>query len=141
VSTVVAAVVMMLAAHIAEPLTPAVRTHGNVSFGMAGVGLGSGCTLVKGIPVEDLNDPVSWSVDALFLSQARNEMFQRDDLLSDAGQSSASLARAMRVVPVVIPNTPKWRQLLHGDLSFWKTAVEGEFAKWRKRQSDDLQEV
>ena len=135
----VSALVLMLATHASEALTPAHCSPGNLQFGSKAICLGSGCHIIDGKPISDIEDADAWNVDALILSGAGEEMFQSADLLSDAGKTPTSLARARRVSPIVIPNTKKWRKLLSGDLAQWQKAVMGEFDDWKKRQDKTLE--
>lgn len=135
------ALVLMLATHAGEQLVPASCAPGNVRFGTNGVGLGSGCDAINGCPIEDFQDAQRWSVDALILSRARADMFQADELITDAGESTPLLTRARRIAPVVIPNTPTWRRRLGQDLHQWQAAVQAEFESWRRRQQEALEDA
>jgi NAD(P)-binding Rossmann-like domain len=137
----VSALVLLLATHVGEALCPAKCPPGNVSFAGDGIGLGSGCELIRGSLVEDFDDPDEWNVDALVLSQARVEMFKADDLITDGGTVSNSLLRAKRVRPATVSSSKRWRQLLAADVGGWKTAVETEFSDWRERHREALRET
>lgn len=136
------ALILTLATHSAEPLTPLSLEHGNLSFADSGVALGSGCAKVGATPIASRTEPDDWGVDALILS-ASAEIDVRNPLgrVLDGGDRGMSMRVARRVSPAVIQNSAKWRQRLAGDLAAWKAAVFEEFSAMRKRQDDELKEL
>lgn len=129
-----AALFLMLAAHLGEPLTPASMKRGNLSFSGNAEALGSGCDTVEGGPLTVWDRPDQWGVDALILSgSAEVDVYSPDDTLLNAGSIGHRLCSARRVRPAIIRNDLKWRQKLGGSLANWKQAVQQEFEGWRQR--------
>jgi len=139
VPNLIAALVLMLATHAGEALVPAQHPRGNLLFRGDAVGLGSGCDRVLGQNIADLQDPELWSVDALILSGAKEEMFADAGLIRDGGEAPPTMLRPTHVAPAVVQNTRVWRQRLQAGLTQWKPAILQEFARWRARQDAQLQ--
>jgi hypothetical protein len=140
VPNLVAALVLMLATHASEELTPAQCIPGNLTFATHAVGLGSGCDRIRGTPIADLQDAEVWSVDALILSGATEEMFANPGFIGDGGSPTQTLLRPTRVSPAVVQNTRLWRDRLKAGLEKWKAAVASEFSNWRARQDAQLRD-
>ncbi|MEM5440186.1 ABC-three component system protein [Paraburkholderia diazotrophica] len=138
----IAALVLMLATHSGESLAPAECAPGNLSFGVdnEAVCLGSGCTLINGIPVSDVEDAEKWNVDALILAGAREDMFLNKGSVKDGGDRPNTLDRPTRELPVVITAARRWRELMHTGVGAWQEAVKREFDNWRERQDINLRE-
>jgi hypothetical protein len=137
-----AALLLMLATHLEEPLTPASIKRGNLSFSGDGEALGSGCDTVEGGPLTIWDQPHQWDVDALILSaSAEVDVYSPDDTVLNAGTIGLGMRSARRVRPAIIRNDRAWRQKLNGPLATWKQAVQQEFEGWRQRIKDLEDEV
>ncbi|USX10669.1 MULTISPECIES: ABC-three component system protein [Burkholderiaceae] len=138
----VAALLLMLATHLGEPLTPASIKRGNLTFLGNAEALGSGCDTIEGGPLTIWDRPDQWDVDALILSgSAEVEVYSSDDTLLNAGSIGLGMRNARRVRPAIIRNDRAWRQKLNGPLATWKQAVQEEFEGWRQRVKDLEDEV
>lgn len=134
-----AALVLMLATELQQPLRPAQSDSGNFHFGANdAVGLASGAESLRNKPIVDHCAPSDWGADALILSGAQEAMEFEDDSLSDAGSAPTSADRAERVRPAVIQASRRWRSRLTAGLPAWQDGVELEFAAWRARQDKQL---
>lgn len=137
-----AALLLMLATHLEEPLTPASIKRGNLTFSGNAEALGSGCDTIEGGPLTIWDRPDQWDVDALILSgSAEVEVYSPDDTLLNAGSIGLGMRSARRVRPAIIRNDLAWRKKLNGPLATWKQAVQQEFDGWRKRVKDLEDEV
>jgi len=137
-----AALLLMLATHLGEPLAPASIKRGNLTFLGNAEALGSGCDTIEGGPLTIWDQPDQWDVDALILSgSAEVEVYSSDDTLLNAGSIGLGMRNARRVRPAIIRNDRAWRQKLNGPLATWKQAVQEEFAGWRQRVQDLEDEV
>ncbi|BDU21578.1 ABC-three component system protein [Dyella sp. GSA-30] len=137
-----AALLLVLAAHLEEPLTPASIERGNLTFSGNAEALGSGCDTVESGPLTIWDRPDQWDVDALILSaSAEVEVYSPDDTLLNAGAIGLGMRSARRVRPAIIRNDRAWRQKLNGPLATWKQAVKQEFEGWRQRIQDLEDEV
>ena len=137
-----AALLLMLATHLEEPLTPASIKRGNLTFSGNAEALGSGCETIEGGPLTTWDRPDQWDVDALILSgSAEVEVYSPDDTLLNAGSIGLGMRSARRVRPAIIRNDRAWRQKLNGPLAAWKQAVQQEFEEWRQRVQDLEDEV
>lgn len=138
----VAALVLILATHLGQPLKPLApdtATQGNLALGDSGaVAIGSGCLELDGDPIWMRNDPEDWGVDALILSGTAevNMVGPYDRLMRGDGES---LREARRVRPAMILNGPAWRTPLSLGLTEWLEAVEAEFAALKARQDKVLE--
>ncbi|WP_458764639.1 ABC-three component system protein [Cupriavidus basilensis] len=136
-----AALVLMLATELQQPLRPARAESGNFHFGAYNaVGLASGAESLQKKPIVDYCAPSDWGADALILSGAQEAMDFEDDSLSDAGSARTSVDRAERVRPAVIQASRRWRSRLKDGLPAWKAGVELEFSAWRERQDKQFTE-
>lgn len=136
-----AALVLMLATELQQPLRPAQSDSGNFHFGANNaVGLASGAESLQNKPIVDYCAPSDWGADALILSGAQEAMDFEDDSLSDAGSAPTSVDRAERVRPAVIQASRRWRSRLTAGLPAWRDGVELEFAAWRARQDKQFTE-
>jgi hypothetical protein len=136
------ALVLMLAAHHGEPLTPASVERGNLEFSGNAVALGSGCQMLGQNPIAIWDQPDQWGVDALILSgSAEVEVLDTPGSILDGGKQAVGMTSATRVRPVVIQNNKYWRGYLAGDLTTWIAVVEKEFTAWRNRQDKALEEI
>lgn len=137
-----AALLLVLAAHLEEPLTPASIERGNLTFSGNAQALGSGCATVEGGPLTIWDRPDQWDVDALILSaSAEVDVYSPDDTLLNAGSVGLGMRSARRVRPAIIRNDRAWRQKLNGPLASWRQAVRQEFEGWRQRIQDLEDEV
>ncbi|KAK48600.1 hypothetical protein BG58_30690 [Caballeronia jiangsuensis] len=137
-----AALLLVLAAHLEEPLTPASTERGNLTFSGNAKALGSGSDTVEGGPLTTWDRPDQWDVDALILSgSAEVEVYSPDDTVLNAGSIGLGMRTARRVRPAIIRNDRAWRQKLNGPLATWKQAVKQEFEEWRQRVQDLEDEV
>jgi hypothetical protein len=137
-----AALLLVLATHLEEPLTPASIKRGNLTFSGNAEALGSGCDTIEGGPLTIWDRPDQWDVDALILSgSAEVEVYSPEDTLLNAGSIGLSMRSAQRVRPAIIRNDRAWRQKLNGPLATWKQAVQQEFEGWRQRVQDLEDEV
>jgi len=137
-----AALLLVLATHLEEPLTPASMKRGNLTFLGNAEALGSGCDTVDGGPLTAWDRPDQWDVDALILSgTAQLEVFGPDDTVLNAGSAGIGMRVARRVRPAIILNDVAWRRKLNGPLADWKIAVRQEFEGWRQRLQDLEDEV
>lgn len=137
-----AALLLVLATHLEEPLTPASIKRGNLTFSGNAEALGSGCDTIEGGPLTIWDRPDQWDVDALILSgSAEVEVYSPDDNVLNAGSIGLGLQSARRVRPAIIRNDRAWRQKLNGPLTGWKQAVQREFEEWRQRVKDLENEV
>jgi len=137
-----AALLLMLATHLEEPLMPASIKRGNLTFSGNAEALGSGCDTIEGGPLTIWDRPDQWDVDALILSgSAEVEVYSPDDTLLNAGSIGLGMRSARRVRPAIIRNDHAWRQKLNGPLATWKQAVQQEFEGWRQRVQDLEDEV
>lgn len=137
-----AALFLMLATHLEEPLTPSSTKRGNLSFAGNGEALGSGCDTIEGGPLTVWDRPDQWDVDALILSgSAEVEVYSPDDTVLNAGSIGLGMRSARRVRPAIIRNDRVWRQKLNGPLATWTQAVQQEFERWRQRIKDLEDEV
>jgi hypothetical protein len=137
-----AALLLILATHLGEPLTPTSMKRGNLSFSGNGEALGSGCDTVDGGPLTIWDRPDQWDVDALILSgSAEVDVYSPDDTVLNAGSIGLGMRSARRVRPAIIRNDRAWRQKLNGPLASWKQAVQQEFEGWRQRVKDLEDEV
>lgn len=137
-----AALLLVLAAHLEEPLTPASVKRGNLTFSGNAEALGSGCETVEGGPLTIWDRPDQWDVDALILSgSAEVEVYSPDDTVLNAGATGVGMLDARRVRPAIIRNDRAWRQKLNEPLAIWKQAVREEFDGWRQRLQDLEDEV
>jgi hypothetical protein len=136
--SICAALVLMLATHVGEALRPNQCTTGNLNFRDSAIGLGSACEYISDLPISDHQDIHAWSVDALILSGAKEEMFATAGLMGDGGYAPTTLIGSVRVTPAVIQNTRVWRSRLSGDVLGWSTAVSAEFDRWKKRQDNQF---
>ncbi|WP_186057775.1 ABC-three component system protein [Burkholderia gladioli] len=137
-----AALLLVLATHLEEPLTPASIERGNLTFSGNAEALGSGCDTIEGGPLTIWDRPDQWDVDALILSgSAEVEVYSPDDTLLNAGSIGLGMRSARRVRPAIIRNDRAWRQKLNGPLATWKQAVQQEFEGWRQRVQDLEDEV
>lgn len=137
-----AALLLVLATHLEEPLTPASIKRGNMTFSGDAEALGSGCDTIEGGPLTIWDQPEQWDVDALILSgSAEVEVYSPDDSVLNAGSIGVGMRSARRVRPAIIRNDRVWRQKLDGPLSTWKQAVQQEFAEWRQRLQNLEEEV
>jgi len=137
------ALIMMLATHEGEALTPAITIPGNLSFYDKARALGSGCRKVRGRSIADIAKPEEWGVDALILSGTGERLMEeaRSGSVSDGGTESTRLDAFLLPRPAVIQNDRYWRSKLGGDLGQWRAAVQKEFADWRNRQEEQLKVV
>ncbi|MFL9864034.1 FAD-dependent oxidoreductase [Paraburkholderia fungorum] len=137
-----AALLLVLATHLEEPLTPASIKRGNLTFSGNAEALGSGCDTIEGGPLTIWDRPDQWDVDALILSgSAEVEVYSPDDTVLNAGSIGVGMRNARRVRPAIIRNDLAWRQKLNGPLATWKQAVQQEFEGWRQRVQDLEDEV
>lgn len=137
-----AALLLVLATHSEEPLTPASIKRGNLTFSGNAEALGSGCDTIEGGPLTIWDRPDQWDVDALILSgSAEVEVYSPEDTLLNAGSIGLGMRSAQRVRPAIIRNDLAWRQKLNGPLATWKQAVQQEFKGWRQRVKDLEDEV
>ena len=137
-----AALLLVLATHLEEPLTPASIKRGNLTFSGNAEALGSGCNTIEGGPLTIWDRPDQWDVDALILSgSAEVEVYSPDDNVLNAGAIGLGIRSARRVRPAIIRNDRAWRQKLNGPLTTWKQAVQQEFEEWRQRINDLENEV
>ena len=129
-----AALLLVLATHLEEPLTPASIKRGNLTFSGNAEALGSGCDTIEGGPLTIWDRPDQWDVDALILSgSAEVDVYTPDDTVLNAGSVGLGMRNARRVRPAIIRNDRAWRQKLNGPLATWKHAVRQEFEGWRQR--------
>jgi hypothetical protein len=129
------ALVLMLATHLGEPLTPATFDRGNLSFGAGAVAVGSGCSRVESGLITNWTDPEQWGVDAVVLSGVQElQVVSASDRLTGAGRPIPDLLTASRVAPAVIQNSKAWRASLAAGSTPWREAVKAEFARWHERQ-------
>lgn len=139
IEALTAALILMLATELQQPLRPARSDSGNFHFGAHdAVGLASGAESLQDKPIVDYCTPSDWGADALILSGAQATMDFEDDSLSDAGSAPTSADRAERVRPAVIQASKWWRSKLRDGLPGWLAGVESEFAAWRARQDKQL---
>lgn len=139
VSAMGSAVVLMLATHLGEPLTPAILGRGNMQFGADAVAVGSGCSRVASGLVDDWTDPDQWGVDAVVLAGVRElEVVSAFDRLTAGGRTPPDLLTPSRVAPAVIQNNKAWRGHLATGVKPWRMAVEDEFRRWRERQENAM---
>lgn len=137
-----AALLLVLAAHLEEPLTPASIKRGNLTFSGSAEALGSGCDTIEGGPLTTWDRPDQWDVDALILSgSAEVEIYSPDDTVLNAGAIGIGMLNARRVRPAIIRNDLAWRKKLNGPLVTWRQAVREEFEGWRQRLQDLEDEV
>lgn len=137
-----AALLLVLAAHLEEPLTPASVKRGNLTFSGNAEALGSGCETIEGGPLTNWDRPDQWDVDALILSgSAEVEVYSPDDTVLNAGSIGVGMLDARRVRPAIIRNDRAWRQKLNEPLAIWKQAVRQEFEGWRQRLQNLEDEV
>lgn len=137
-----AALLLVLATHLEEPLTLASVKRGNLTFMGNAEALGSGCDTVEGGPLTAWDRPDQWDVDALILSgTAQLEVFAPDDTVLNGGSVGIWMRDARRVRPAIILNDLAWRRKLNGPLADWKIAVRQEFEGWRRRLQDLENEV
>jgi len=137
-----AALLLVLAIHLEEPLTPASIKRGNMTFSGDAEALGSGCDTIEGGPLTIWDQPDQWDVDALILSgSAEVEVYSPDDSVLNAGSIGVGMRSARRVRPAIIRNDRAWRQKLNGPLATWKQAVQQEFDGWRQRLQNLEDEV
>jgi hypothetical protein len=137
-----AALLLVLAAHLEEPLTPTSIKRGNLTFSGNAEALGSGCDTIEGGPLTTWDRPDQWDVDALILSgSAEVEVYFPDDTVLNAGAIGVGMCNARRVRPAIIRNDLAWRKKLNGPLAIWKQAVRQEFEGWRQRLQDLEDEV
>lgn len=135
ISRLASGLVLTLATRIGQPLQPGLCSPGNLALQSGGVALGSGCATIKGVAIENYEDPDAWSVDALVLSEARATMFEGlSELITAAGGEASTFAQDKKVRPAVIQSSRFWRQRLQGDVANWRQAVEAEFENLRDRQ-------
>ncbi len=135
VSAMGSALVLMLATHLGEPLTPAIFDRGNLSFGSGAVAVGSGCSRVESGLITDWTDPEQWGVDAVVLSSVQELQFvSASDRLTGADKPIPDLLSASRIAPAVIQNNRAWRANLAAGTTPWVKAVQAEFGRWRERQ-------
>ena len=135
VSAMGSALVLMLATHLGEPLTPALFDRGNLSFGAGAVAVGSGCSRVQSGLITNWTDPEQWGVDAVVLSGVQElQVVSASDRLTGAGRPIPDLLTASRVAPAVIQNSKAWRANLAAGSTPWREAVKAEFARWHERQ-------
>lgn len=136
------ALVMMLAAHIGEALTPASVGRGNLQFSTNAEALGSGGSSINGAPLTRWKSPDEWGVDALILSgSAEVTVYGPNDTLLNGGTSGSGLMTARRVRPAIIRNDEHWRSKLSGPIADWTKAVRDEFDALAKRQNDEAEEA
>ncbi|WP_428153850.1 ABC-three component system protein [Brevundimonas sp.] len=137
----VAALVYMLATHLGEKLHPGSPIRGNLELVDRGVALGSGCRSLANEELRDRSDAAQWGVEALILAGTSEvDIVEPFDRLG-ADADSGSLRAARQVKPALIQNSRAWSRRLAAGLSEWTSAVEGEFAAMRKRQTDALLKV
>jgi FAD dependent oxidoreductase len=137
------ALVLTLATHLGEPMTPASLLRGNLLFSSDALALGSGCKTIGGRLIADWTKPEQWGVDALIVSTTSEIMITSSPAgtLIDGGQRGRGLLRARQVAPAVVQNSHFWRRGLSGTLAIWKGEVAKEFAEFRKRQDASIDEV
>jgi thioredoxin reductase len=136
------ALLLVLATHLEEPLTPASIKRGNLTFSGDAEALGSGCDTIEGGPLTIWDRPDQWDVDALILSgSAEVEVYTPDDTVLNAGSIGVGMRNARRVRPAIIRNDLAWRQKLNGPLATWRQAVRQEIDGWRQRLQDLEDEV
>lgn len=141
-SRMASALLLVLAAHLEEPLMPASIERGNLTFSGNAQALGSGCDTIEGGPLTIWDQPDQWDVDALILSgSAEVEVYSPDDTVLNAGAIGVGMRNARRVRPAIIRNDLAWRKKLNGPLATWKQAVRQEFEGWRQRLRDLENEV
>ena len=142
-SDLATALIMMLATHEGEALTPAINSPGNLSFEPRARALGTGCRAVNGRSIADIAKPEQWGVDALILSGTGERLMEeaRSGSVSDGGKENTRLDAFMLPRPAIIQNDRHWRSKLGGDLNQWRDAVQREFAGWRAAQDDQLKAV
>ncbi|GJH26979.1 ABC-three component system protein [Caballeronia novacaledonica] len=140
-----AALLLVLATHLEEPLTPASIKRGNLTFSGNAEALGSGCDTIEGGPLTVWDRPDQWNVDALILAGSAEvevvEVYSPDDTVLNAGSIGLGMRTARRVRPAIIRNDRAWREKLNGPLAAWKQAVQQEFEGWRQRLQDVEDEV
>jgi hypothetical protein len=137
-----AALLLVLATNLEEPLMPASIKRGNITFSGNAEALGSGCDTIEGGPLTIWDQPDQWDVDALILSgSAEVEVYSPDDNVLNAGAIGVGMRSARRVRPAIIRNDRAWRQKLNGPLATWKQAVQQEFEGWRQRLQNLEDEV
>jgi hypothetical protein len=133
------ALIMIAATHSGEPLSPNPVENGNLTFGSAGVVVGSGAEVVGMRPLSLLTHPDDWGADALILAAASDVSISESfGTVLDAGSSSASLTSARRIRPAIVQRSSHWLKLLSGPLADWQKEVASEFADWRRRQDAEL---
>lgn len=135
-----AALILMLATYIQQPLLPTQADGGNFNFAGNAVGLVSGAESRQNKPIVDFCALSDWDADALILSGAQEPMDFDEGSLSDAGSTPTSADRAERVEPVVIQASKLWRKKLEAGLPVWLSGVETAFSEWRLRQDKQLME-
>lgn len=141
-SRMAAALMLVLAAHLGEPLMPASIERGNLTFSGNAQALGSGCNTVEGGPLTTWDRPDQWDVDALILSGSSEvDVYSPDDTVLNAGILGVGMRNARRVRPAIIRNDLAWRRKLNGPLATWQQAVRQEFEGWRRRLRDLEDEV
>lgn len=129
----VAAIILILATHLGEALTPADLVGGNLTFGSDATALGSGCQMLNDTPVFERN-VLDWNAQAVILSGVSEvPLVDPADHLSGAGADS-DLRNPRNVRPAMIVNASQWRTPLKTGLAEWTAAVQAEFRELKARQ-------
>jgi hypothetical protein len=129
----VAALILILATHLGEALTPANLAGGNLTFGSDATALGSGCQMLNDTPLFERNI-LDWNAQAVILSGVSDvPLVDPADHLSGAGADS-DLRNPRNVRPAMIVNAPQWRTPLKTGLAEWTAAVQAEFREFKARQ-------
>ena len=133
------ALILVAATHAGQPLTPCSDAAGNLEFETSALAIGTGCRAIGRKPLSVLSTPDDWGVEALILSAVNDVVVSVSaGNVLDAGAPGRTLKTPRKVPPAIIQADVTWRARLGGSLADWHAAVAVEFAKWRKRQDEEI---